>query len=275
MMRQLRSEFFRLSRSVFLIGTIIVLIVVDVFLSSRCEVNGSNLYSLPDLCTMSQFTSFAENSNMSPESSIKFFQKRGQLEESSATDLIGVFQDIHPYQFSWVLENTQAVLVFPLAFALIFLARDFKNRSFYNALYTGVSRDKVFWSKAVFLFIVFFLLSLAGICALTGVYAGTVFSRLPAGYVWSRLLLHALADCALAAPMLLVVCLLRKTVLCGVIALAWDFSLRFLRWLPITGTGLETWKQGGNVMPVLLWSVGLIAVSLIGSWLAFRKAKLN
>ena len=89
MMHQLRSEFFRLSRSAFLIGTMIVLIVADIFLSSRCEVNSSNLYSLPDLCTMSEFTSFAETSNMSPESAIKFFQKRGQLEESSATDLIG------------------------------------------------------------------------------------------------------------------------------------------------------------------------------------------
>ena len=275
MMRQLRSEFFRLGRSVFLIGTIIVLIVADIFLSSRCEVNGSNLYSLPDLCTMSEFTSFAENSNMSPESAIKFFQKRGQLEESSATDLIGVFQDIHPYQFRWVLESTKAVLVFPLAFALIFLARDFKSRSFYNALYAGVSRDKVFWSKALFLFIVFFITSLAGICALTGVYAGSVFSRLPAGYVWSRLLLHALADCALAAPILLAVCLLENFVLCGVIGLVWDLSLRFLQWLPITGTGLETWKQGGNVLPVLLWSVGLIAVSMVGSWLAFRRAKLK
>ena len=275
MMHQLRSEFFRLSRSFFLIGTIIVLIVADIFLSSRCQVNGVNLYSLPDLCTMSQFTSYAEGANMSPDSAIKFFQKRGQLEESSATDLIGVFQDIHPYQFSWVLESTQAVLVFPLAFALIFLARDFKSRSFNNALYAGTSRDKVFWSKAIFLFIVFFLLSLAGICLLTGVYAGTVFSRLPAGYVWSRLLTHALMDCALAAPMLLVVCLLRNIVLSGVIAVAWDLSLRFLHWLPITGAGLETWKQGGNVLPVLLWSVGLIAVSVVGSWLAFRKAKLN
>ena len=275
MMRQLRSEFFRLSRSAFLLLTIVVLLVADIFLSSRVEVNSTNLYDLPELCTMSQFSAYAENTNMSPFAAVKFFQKRGQLTESSAEDLAGVFQDIHPWQFRWVLSSTKAVLVFPLAFMLIFLARDFQSRSFNNALYAGTKRDAVYWAKALFLFLILFILSLIGVCALTGIYAGTVFSRLPAGYVWSRLLLHALVDCALAAPMLLVCCLVRNLVLSAVVALAWDLSLRFLEWLPITGTDLAVWEQGGNAAPVLLWSVGLIAVSVVGSWLAFRRAKLK
>ena len=275
MMRQLRSEFFRMSRSVFLLLTVVVLLVADIFLSSRVQVNSTNLYDLPELCTMSQFSGYAENMNMSPLGAVKFFQKRGQLTESSAEDLVGVFQDIHPWQFRWVLSSTKSVLVFPLVFMLIFLARDFQSRSFYNALYVGTKRDSVYWAKAAYLFIVLFIMSLIGICALTGIYAGTVFSRLPAGYVWSRLLLHALMDCALAAPMLLVCCLVRKLVLSAVVALAWDLSLRFLEWLPITGTELEVWEQGGRIWPVLLWSVGLIAVSAVGGWLAFRKAKLN
>ncbi len=275
MIRLLRSEFFRLSRSVFLLLTVVVLLAADIFLSSRVEVTTTNLYDLPELCTMSQFISFAENSKMSPYSAIKFFEKRGQLTESSAEDLAGVFQDVHPYQFRWVLSSTKAVLAFPLVFMLIFLARDFRSRSFYNALYVGAKRGAVYGSKAVFLFVMLYLISLLGVCALTGIYAGTVFSRLPAGYVWSRLLLHALADCALAAPVLLACCLVRNMVLSAVIALAWDLSLRFLEWLPITGTDLSVWEQGGNVLPVLLWSIGLIAVSAAGGWLAFRKAKLN
>lgn len=274
-MRLLRSEFFRLSRSIFLLLTVLVLLVADIFLSSRVEVTTTNLYDLPELCTMSQFTSFAENSKMSPVSAIKFFQKRGQLTESSAEDLTGVFQDVHPYQFRWVLSSTRAVLAFPIVFMLVFLARDFRSRSFNNALYVGAKRGAVYCSKAIYLFVMMFLISLLGICALTGIYAGTVFSRLPSGYVWSRLLLHALADCALAAPVLLACCLVRNMVLSAVFALAWDISLRYLEWLPITGMELSVWEQGGNVLPILLWSVGLIAVSAVGGWLVFRKARLS
>lgn len=278
MKRILRGELFRLSRSPILWLMLVVMLAADLFLNSRCEVNGTNLYELPRLCTMSQFTSYAENASMSVRSAVQFFRSRGQLEESSAEDLIGVFQDVHPFQFRWVLSQTQGMLVIPLVFAMLFLARDIDNRSYRNALYIGLSRGRVFAGKTVFLLFTAFLLSLAGILLLTVVYAGSVLSRLPAAYVWSRLLLHALADTALIAPALLVTAVLRKLTLSGVVCVLYGVLLRFAGGiLPMLQAmnDMERWAQGGNLLPVLLWSVGTITVCVVLSWLRTAKVRLN
>ena len=196
MTRLLRGGFYRLTHSAILLIALLVILVADVFLNSRCDVTSSNMRDLPMLCTMSEFSAYAESSNMSVTTAASFFRKRGQLESTDATDVIGVFQDIHPFQFRWVLAAKRGVLAIPIIFAIVFLALDFDRRSFNNALYTGFSRDQVYFAKLILLFVSGFLVSLAGICALTGIYAGTVFTRLPGGYVWSRLLAHALMDCA-------------------------------------------------------------------------------
>ena len=274
MTRILRSDFFRLVRSGILWVALFAILVADLFLSSRCPVTTTNMYELPMLTTMGQFTSYAENSNMSVTTAISFFRKRGQLESSEATDLIGVFQDVHPHQFRWVLSSRQGLLLIPLIFAVVFLALDLDRRSFNNALYTGKSRSQVFFSKLIVLFVVGFLIDLIGICALTGIFAGTVYTRLPASYVWSRLALHALSDLALMAPPLLAVCLLRKTVISAAITVVYSLLLRFTTLLPMTGRSLDLWAQGGNMAPTLLWSLGILLVCTAVSYVFFRKAKL-
>ena len=274
MTKLLRSHFYRLFRSGILLVTLLAILVIDLFLSSRCPVTTTNMYELPRLCTMSQFTSYAENSTMSVSTAKAFFKKRGQLEESDATDLIGVFQDVHPYQFRWVLSSRQGLLVIPLVFAVAFLALDFDRRSFNNALYTGFSRNQVFFGKLVFLFVTGFLISLIDICALTGIFASTVYTRLPAGYVWSRLALHALSDLALMAPPLMAVCLLRNTVIAGALTVVYDLLALFTRILPMTGQTPEDWAQGVSMTSTLLWSLGILAVTAAVSFVFFRKAKL-
>ena len=257
-----------------LLAALLVILAVDLFFSSRCPVTTTNMYELPRLTTMGQFMSYAENSTMSVSTAKAFFKKRGQLEESDAADLIGVFQDVHPYQFRWVLSSRQGLLLIPLIFAVVFLALDFDRRSFNNALYMGHSRSSVFFAKLIFIFVVGFLINLIGICALTGIFAGTVYSRLPAGYVWSRLALHALSDLALMAPPLLAVCLLRKTVLAVAFTVVYDLVLRFTTLLPMTAQDLDIWAQGGNMAPTLLWSLGFLLVSAAVSYVFFRKTKL-
>ncbi len=270
-----RAHFYRLSRSVLLLGALLVILACDLFLSTRVTVTTSNMRELPMLCTSGAFMSYADSTSMSVSMAKGFFRKRGQLEESGAEDLIGVFQDVHPFQFRWVLATRRGMLAIPLIFAMAFLAMDFERRSYLNALYTGRSRASVYCSKLIFLFLCAFGVSLLGICALTGIYAGTVYSRLPAAYVWSRLLLHALSDAALMAPPLLLVCALRKTLISGVIILAYGFLLRFTDLFPLSKMDMSVWAQGGNVLPTLLWSVGILLVCSAAGWLFFRKAKLN
>ena len=275
MTKLLRSHFYRFFHSGMLLAALLVILAVDLFFSSRCPVTTTNMYELPRLTTMGQFMSYAESSTMSVSTAKSFFKKRGQLEESEATDLIGVFQDVHPYQFRWVLSSRQGLLLIPLIFAVVFLALDFDRRSFNNALYAGHSRSKVFFAKLIFIFVVGFLINLIGICALTGIFAGTVYTRLPAGYVWSRLALHALSDLALMAPPLLAVCLLRKTVLAVAFTVVYDLVLRFTTLLPMTAQDLDVWAQGGNMGPTLLWSLGFLLVSIAVSYVVFRKVRLS
>ncbi len=274
MTKLLRSHFYRFFHSGMLLAALLVILAVDLFFSSRCPVTTTNMYELPRLTTMGQFMSYAENSTMSVSTAKAFFKKRGQLEESDATDLIGVFQDVHPYQFRWVLSSRQGLLLIPLIFAAVFLALDFDRRSFNNALYTGQSRSRVFFAKLIFIFVVGFLINLIGICALTGIFAGTVYTRLPALYVWSRLALHALSDLALMAPPLMAVCLLRKTVFAAAVIVVYDLILRFTTLLPMTAQDMDVWAQGGNTTPTLLWSLGFLLVSAAVSYVVFRKVKL-
>ena len=96
MSRILRSEFYRMLRSSIFWIALVAILAADLYLSSRTPVTTTNMYELPRLCTLGQFTSYAENSTMSVSTAKAFFKKRGQLEESDATDLVGVFQDVHP-----------------------------------------------------------------------------------------------------------------------------------------------------------------------------------
>jgi hypothetical protein len=274
MSRLLRARFYRLTRSVLLLTALLVILAADLYLNSRTTVTTANMRSLPMLCTAQDFMSYADYSTMSVSTAKGFFRNRGQLEESDAEDLLGVFQDVHPFQFRWVLSARRAVLVIPLIFAMAFLAVDFDRRSFLNALFIGRKRGEIYLSGVLFLFLCAFLVSLVGICALTGIYAGTVYTRLPALYVWSRLALHALSDLALMAPALMAVCLLRKTVIAGALIVVYDLILRFTHLLPMTGQDLSLWEQGASVASPLAWSAGILLVCAALSWLSFRKARL-
>ena len=268
----LRGGFYRLTHSFVLLIALLVILVADVFLNSRCDVTTSNMRELPMLCTMSEFSAYAEASTMSVSTAVSFFRRRGQLESSDAEDLIGVFRDVHPFQFRWVLAAKRGTLAIPLIFAIVFLALDFDRRSYLNALYSGRSRSQVYFAKLLLLLFSGFLISLLGICALTGIYAGSVFTRLPASYVWSRLAAHALLDCAILAPPLLAVCLIRKTVIAGGVILAYDLILRFTG---LIQTDLSLWDQGGKLLPLVLLSALVILLCAGIGWLTFRKMRLR
>ena len=219
-----RGELFRLSRSAVLLLAIAVLLVCDLFISSRSKVTESNLYDLAELPGAGTFVNFFQDSKTSPDGAaarmrlprVKNQPETAVLQDEPGTkyeNLIEVYWACSPYYFRWVLASNQGLMVIPLIFAVMFLARDFPNRVFNDSLYIGKRRREVFWGKTLFYFLLAFLVSLAGILLLTLVYASAAFRILPGGYVWSRILLHAFVDtCLMAVPFLLAF-LLRNTVL--------------------------------------------------------------
>lgn len=273
----LRAKLFRLSRSAVLLLALLVLLGCDVFLSSRSKITESNMYALPELCTMGEYLSYCESGTLSVNGAKSMFIKRGAFTESDAADLIGVFQDVHPFQFRWVLASNKGHLVLPIIFVMVFLAREFSGKGFYNSFYAGKRRSAVFFSQAIYYFAVSFFISLLGILCLTGIYAPTVFSRLPTGYVCGSLALHALADCALMALPFLVGYLTRSTVITGAVSVVYCLLLRYtgLIWPGTLKGNITVWEQGANVLPLLLVSVLLIAVCIAASWFLFRRADLD
>ena len=273
----LRARMFRLLRSGVLLVALLAMLGCDVFFSSRSKITESNMYALPELCTLGEYLSYCDANKVSILSARNMFIKRGAFEESDALDLIAVFQDTHPFQFRWVLASNKGLLMLPLIFVMAFLARDFSGKGFYNSIYAGKRRSAVFFSQVIFYFAVCFVVSLLGILCLTGIYAPTVFSRLPTGYVASRLALHAFADCALMALPFMVGYMTRSSVLTGAVSAVYCLLLRFtgIVWPAAVKGNIEMWEQGASVLPLLLGSVIFLAVSIVVSWYMFRRAELN
>ena len=275
MKRLLRAEFYRLWRSAPLLIALLVTLVGDLFVSSRVDVTTENMYDLPMLCTLSEFNSYAERTTMSVNGAKNFFIKRGQLESSDAEEVSEVFRDVMPYQFRWVLASTRGMLFIPALFTAFFLIRDRQRRNARNALYVGHSRSSLYFSRALFLFLMCFCVSLLGILLLTGIYAGAVFTRLPALYVWSRLLLHALRDCALVAPALLLGLIIPNLFFCAAALAAYCVFLRFIPLHPLTRFDLDIWAQGSGFVPTLLISLGILALCAFLGWVYYRRARLD
>ena len=133
-----RGEFFRLSRSAVLLLAIAVLLVCDLFISSRSKVTESNLYDLAELPGAGTFVNFFQDSKTSPDGAaarmrlprVKNQPETAVLQDEPGTkyeNLIEVYWACSPYYFRWVLASNQGLMVIPLIFAVMFLARDFPN----------------------------------------------------------------------------------------------------------------------------------------------------
>ena len=283
-----RGELFHLSRSAVLILAVIVLLVCDLFVSSRSRVTETNMYDLAELPGSGTFVNFFMDKNSGPAGAAAYMRTpkvKGHPETAILQDdpktqyenIIDVYWACSPYYFRWILAGNKGLLVIPLIFVVMFLARDFPNRVFNDSLYIGKRRREIFWGKTLFYFLLAFLISLAGILLLTIVYAGGVFRTLPAGYVWSRMLLHALVDtCIMAVPFLLAF-LLRNTVLTGIVTALYCVLIRFTNavYPAVLKADTAAWEQG--VFPALMLVVNLavLAVCVAASRILFEKQDLK
>ncbi len=281
MSRLLRSEFFRIFHSGLLLLLTPVIIFVDVFFSSRSEINTENMYELPQLCTISEFLAYCDQRDMSVDSAKAMMAKRGYFEGSGAETLIGVYEDMQPKLFRLVLGSIKGLLFVPVLLSYLFIIRDFRSRSFYNSLYSGSSRASVYFSKAAMFLIVSYILSLIGILMLTLIYANTVFVRLPPGYVWGRLLLYPLMDAAVLAVPFMLAFVLRRPLLSVPAVLIYSFAVRFspnVIWPAAVRANEALWTYAAShalIGEAVLSSAVFIAASLLIGWLAFEKAELR
>ena len=120
-------------------------------------------------------------------------------------------------------------------------------------------------------------MSLAGILLLTLVYASAAFRLLPAGYVWSRLLLHALIDACLMAVPFLVAFIVRNTVLTGFITALYCVLIRFtgIIWPAAQKSDPAAWAQGTFPLATILVSLVILAVCVAISAVLFEKRELK
>ena len=283
-----RGELFHLSRSAVLILAVVVLLVCDLFVSSRSQVTETNMYDLAELPGSGTFVNFFMDRNSDPSGAagymrspkVKGHPETAILQDDHSTqyeNIIDVYWACSPYYFRWVLASNKGLLVIPLIFVVLFLARDFPNRVFNDSLYIGKRRREIFWGKTLFYFLLAFLISLAGILLLTIVYAGGVFRNLSAGYVWSRMLLHALMDtCLMAVPFLLAF-LLRNTVLTGVVTALYCVLIRFTNAVyPAALKGnMAAWEQGTFPLVMLIVNLAVLAVCVAVSRILFEKQDLK
>ena len=267
-----KSELYHLTHSSVLIVAVLVLLVCDLFMSSRSKVTEQNMYDLPELTTMGGYLNFYQTDDN--VSSAKYtFIKRGAFTESDAVDLIGVFNDAAPYQFRWILASNKGMLAIPLIVVLVFLAGVFPARSVNNAIYVGKTRSSIFFAKYIFLLILTFVISFIGILLLTVIYAGAVFRTLSPVYVFGCMLLHAFADTALISLTFLFAFLLRNMFLTGVFSLVYCLLIRFTSfiWPAAIKSNMATWESGGSALMLIVPSLIFLLVSIVGSCFSFTK----
>lgn len=283
-----RGELFHLSRSAVLLLAVVVLLVCDLFISSRSQVTEANMYDLAELPGSGTFVNFFQDRNSGPAGAAVYMRTpkvKGQPETAVLQDdpktqyenIIDVFWACSPYYFRWILASNQGLLVIPLVFVIMFLARDFPNRVFNDSLYIGKRRRDVFWAKTLFYFLLAFLVSLVGILLLTVVYAGGAFRYLPAGYVWSRMAIHALMDACLMAVPFLLAFLLRNTVLTGFVTALYCVLIRYTNviWPAAMKADKAIWAQGTFPLTPTLVCLGLLVVCVGVSRVLFEKQDLK
>ena len=283
-----RGELFHLSRSAVLLLAVAVLLVCDLFISSRSKVTEANLYDLPELPGAGTFVNFFQDNKTSPDGAaarMRLPQVKNRpdtvvLQDEPGTkyeNLIEVYWACSPHYFRWVLASNQGLMVIPLIFVVMFLARDFPNRVFNDSLYIGKRRREIFWGKTLFYFLLAFLVSLAGILLLTLVYANAVFRLLPAGYVWSRLLLHAFVDtCLMAVPFLLAF-LTRNPVITGVLSALYGVLIRYtgVVYPAALKADTHTWEQGYFPAAMTLICLAILVVCVAVSRILFEKQDMK
>jgi hypothetical protein len=218
---------------------------------------------------------------MDVESAKQMLSKWGYFESSDAETLVEVYEDMQPKHFQIVLHSIKGLLLVPILLLVMFIIRDFRNKSFYNSLYSGSSRTAVYLSKAVMFLIVAYIISLINILLLTLFYANTVFVRLPAGYVWGSILLCALLDTAVLTVPFMLSFVLRKPVFSVLAVLIYSVIVRFgtnFIWPAAAKNNIDLWSQtapAGLTGTAVLSSVVFIAASLFIGWFAFEKAELK
>ena len=277
MISQTRSEFYKLSRSLIILIMMFVLIILNVFISSR---NSDNRFTM-QLHTASTFT-FAYS-----EFKLESVKKIIELPDSQATDLGELFLDTHPRQFQIVLSRNLGMMLIMMIFASYFIGMEFKSRSFNNALYVGRSRSIVFFAKVLSYYFAVALMGLVSILLLTQFYASAVFTNLPSSYVLRCIFTRVLLDMGIMSLPMLFAFLAKGPAISGILSLIYSgtmlavgptregffsFDPNIIKQLPALWTQEAASALIGKSVLVPL---GFIVVCVLLGWLHFYKMELK
>jgi hypothetical protein len=274
MISQTRAEFYKLSRNLAVLSLMLVLVLLNIYMSSR-STDQEPIYSYTTL------------SNTFETLSIESVKKIVGLPDSQAEDLFELSQELHPIQFQYMMHKNLAMLIFTVIFASFYIGMDFKNRSFNNALYIGRSRVSIYLSRVVVYYFAVALMAFLSALLLTFLNATTVFQRLPASYVWRCIFQRVLLDMGIMSLPMLFAFLFRGPFFSGLCSFI--YSLIHALSDPAE-TGLLSidpnsvkqlsglWIPGASpdlVTKAVLVSVAFIAVSVLLGWVSFRKMQLK
>lgn len=274
MISQTRSELYKLSRSIIVLIVIFVLIIANIFISTRPTDDEPIMSSSEFVRTYEIY-------------SLDLVKSYLHMKDSEATDLAELFFETHPNQFRYVLHRNLGMLIITTVFAAYYIGMEYKSRSFNNALYVGRSRSTVYFSKVIAYYITAAVISIITVLAITQFCASRVFTQLPAEYVWRCILMYVLLDLGIMSVPLLFVFLFRSPVISGIASLIYSFIMlssgpardgffsfepNRLKMLP------DMWLQNTSselIMKGLAVPAAFIVVCVLLGWLSFSKTQFK
>lgn len=261
MIKALRREFYKLFHSPLILIAMAAVLALNVYISSRVDVMGAGEF----LQTYEDFQ-------------LETVKRMVGLPDSAATDLYELYLDTQPRQFCLLMIDRLAMILVCAVLPAVMICGDFRRRSFNNGIYTGVSRTSLYFSKILVFYISAAVVLFASGLLLTQFFADSVFSRLPASYVWGRLLLHLLLDLGIISVPMLLAFLVRRPFPAALCGLAWTTATYFAK-LSFESNGVKAsqalWVQGPVPASAVIIPVCAVVVSVLVGWLCFIEAKLK
>ncbi|MDR0819817.1 MAG: hypothetical protein LBN43_09650 [Oscillospiraceae bacterium] len=283
----LKAELLKFTKGKFLIFVSLMMVIISFYVSER---EGASRYGL---FTKTDILNYYDGNNidlrMAASNVAKYWELDRDWVESQATDMFELAETIHEVQFSRLLNVSLGFILFASFFAPYYIGMDFKTRLWNNMLYVGYRRASIYWSRIVAYFTITILVSLITTFALIFLFAGTIFTKVSAGFIWASIFRKALFDAAIMSVPLVWIYLFKAAVFPSLITL----GIELAAWigLVVYGAPLETAPESMSsvvtpLLPVYLPTFGLydiptyvpvivIAVCVLIGWALFEHCDLE
>jgi len=178
MERMLKAEAKKILGGKFLILVLVCMTLISFLITTR---EAAMKYGL---MTASEFIGYYEQQNINlvfaKGHAAVFWNIDRDWVDENIQEYYQLAMATHNEQFNRLLGVNLGMLVLAAFLGPYYIGMDFKTRVWNNALYVGKSRTKVFLSRMVGYYVIVSIISLIISFILISVYAGSIFSKLPA-----------------------------------------------------------------------------------------------